>query len=169
LEQGEEIASLTLLDSLAPSVMQTNPVHDEVSDLVEACRAVAVVNGAMPETDVESLRRSTFEDNVQFLASLLNDQGLAIDAEQLITFYRVYRANLLCYRAYTPSLLARTIDVSLYRATQGRSERQSLPRDYGWDELFPCPIRTSDVSADHFSILAKVPMREVYDSVAIAR
>jgi thioesterase domain-containing protein len=118
------------------------------------------------------LRQSTFEESVRYLVGLLNDRGLEINCEQLTAFVRVHRANLLCYRAYTPSLLPRTIEVSLYRATQRRSDRQSLPRDYGWDELLKSPINTSDVDADHFSILTRVPMREagrpVHASVATA-
>ncbi|HXH41831.1 MAG TPA: amino acid adenylation domain-containing protein [Thermoanaerobaculia bacterium] len=161
LEQGEEISSLILVDSLAPSVMRGNPVHDEVGDLVEACQAVADLNGAKLEIDLEKLRRSTLEERVRYLVGLLNDRGLEINSEQLTAFYRVYQTNMLCYRAYTPSLLPRTIDVSLYRATQVRSDRQNLPRDYGWDELLPSPIRASDVQADHFSILAKVPIQDV--------
>ncbi|HEX6100799.1 MAG TPA: amino acid adenylation domain-containing protein, partial [Thermoanaerobaculia bacterium] len=161
LEQGEEVSSLTLLDSLAPSVMRGHPVHDEVSDLVEACRAVADLDGAMPEIDVDELRLLPFDEIVRSLAGLLKDRGLEIDSEQLTTFYGVYRANLLSYRAYTPLLLPRTIDVSLYRATQGRPERQDLPGDYGWDELLPSPIVASDVHADHFSIMAKVPIRDM--------
>src|SRR5262249_59782254 len=60
LEQGEEISSLTLVDSLAPSVMRRSPVHDEVGDLVEACQAVADLDGAMLEIEVEEVRRSNF-------------------------------------------------------------------------------------------------------------
>jgi hypothetical protein len=90
---------------------------------------------------------------------LLKDGGFEIDSEQFVAFYHVYRANLLCYRTYTPSSLSRKIDVSLYRATQGRSALLNLPRDYGWDEVLQSPIRTTDVAADHFSILENVPIR----------
>jgi amino acid adenylation domain-containing protein/FkbM family methyltransferase len=155
LEQGEGISSLILLDSIAPEVMQRNLDHDEVAELVEACTAVADINGARPEVDVEPLLRMSDEENVHYVAGLLNDRGLEIDREQFAAFYRVYRVNLLCYRAYTPPPLSRGIDVSLYRATQGRPDRLNLPPDYGWGRLLQRPIRIYDVEADHFSILKK--------------
>jgi len=88
----------------------------------------------------------------------MNERGLEIDAEQFATIYRVYRANQRCYRAYAPPLLSRTIDVSLYRATQRRHGSPSLPHDYGWDRLLPNPVRATDVDADHLSILKRAPI-----------
>ncbi|MBV9495836.1 MAG: amino acid adenylation domain-containing protein, partial [Acidobacteria bacterium] len=160
LERGEEISSLTLVDSLAPSVMRGNRVHDEVSDLVEAFRAIADRNESQFELDVEALRELSFNEVIAEMADLLSECGVEIDAEQIATFYRVYRANVLCYDAYMPSLLPRTIDVSLYRATQGRAER-NLPHDYGWGELLQSPLNAADVHADHFSILTEMSMQEM--------
>ena len=160
LEQGEGVSSLILLDSIAPEIMQRNLAHDEVAELVEACMAVADIYGARPEIDVERLLRLSDEEKVHNLAGLLNDRGLEIDCEQFAAFYRVYRANLLCYRAYTPPPLSREIDVSLYRATQGRPDRLNLPPDYGWGRLLQRPIRIYNVEADHFSILKKVSITQ---------
>jgi thioesterase domain-containing protein len=161
LEQGEEISSLILLDSIAPSIVQRSSAHDEVVELVGACRALADVYGETLEIDIEPLRQSSIDENIRTLAALLNSRGLEIDGEQFAIFWRVYRANQLCYRTYTPSTLSRNIDVFLYRATQGRGDRLDLPRDYGWDELLQSPIRASDVEADHYSILERMPIREV--------
>ncbi len=158
LERGEEISSLILLDSIAPSIVQRNVASDEVAELVDACVAVANVYGANLEIDIERLRQLSNQEHVHYLAGLLNDRGLEINSDQLAAFYRVYRANLLCYRTYTPSLLSRKIDVSLYRATRGRPDPLNLPRDYGWDQLLQSPIRTFDVEADHFSILENLPI-----------
>jgi thioesterase domain-containing protein len=155
LEQGEEISSLILLDSIAPSIMQRNPAYDEITELVEASRAVADLFGVQVEFDVEWLRQLSDEEKVHYLADLLNDRGLEINREQFAAFYRVYRANLLCYRAYTPSLLSSKIDVSLYCATQRRPDQPNYPSDYGWRKLLQCPIRIYDVEANHFSILEK--------------
>jgi thioesterase domain-containing protein/acyl carrier protein len=155
LEQGEGISSLILLDSMAPAIRWSNFAQDEVSELVEACMAVADIHGARPEVDVEGLRQLSNEEKVHYIADLLSDLGLEIDFEQFTAFYRVYRANLLCYRAYTPPPLSREIDVSLYRAMQGRPDRLNLPPDYGWGRLLQRSIRIYDVEADHFSILKK--------------
>jgi amino acid adenylation domain-containing protein len=161
LEQGEGISSLILLDSIAPSIMRSNFAHDEVAELVEACMAVADINGARPEIAVERLLRLSDEGKVHYIAGLLNGRGLEIDCEQFAAFYRVYRANLLCYRAYTPPSLSREIDVSLYRATEGHLDRLNLPPDYGWGRLLQSPIRIYDVEADHFSILKKVSITQI--------
>jgi amino acid adenylation domain-containing protein len=154
VEQGEEISSLILLDSIAPSVMQRERSHDETADLLEACMAVANLYDIKVEVDTDRLRRSPLEENVQYLAGLLNESGLAI-GDQFAAFYRVYRANLLCYRSYTPSMLSQELDVSLHRATQAHQNRPDMPDDYGWNQLLQRPIRTYDVDATHLSILEK--------------
>jgi len=87
---------------------------------------------------------------------VLNDYGLEINGEQFAAFCRVYRANLLCYRTYKPSMLSRKIAVSLYIATQEHQDRTAMPRDYGWNQLLPSPIRIFQVDGNHFSILEKV-------------
>jgi amino acid adenylation domain-containing protein len=156
LEQGEGISSLILLGTMAPEIMRNTFAQTEVAELVEACMAVADILGARPEVDVERLLRLPNEEKVYYIAGLLIDRGLEIDREQFTTFYRVYRANLLCYHAYTPRPLSREIDVSLYRATEGHSDSLKLPPDYGWGLLLQRPIRIYDVEADHFSILKKV-------------
>jgi thioesterase domain-containing protein len=160
LEQGEGVSSLILLDSIAPAIMQRNLAHDEVAELVEASMAAADIYGARPEIDVERLLRLSDDEKVHYLAGLLNDCGLEIDCGQFAAFYRVYRANLLCYRAYTPPSLSREIDVSLYRATEGRQDRLNLPHDYGWGRLLQRSIRIYDVEANHFSILKKVAITQ---------
>jgi len=160
LEQGEGISSLILLDSIAPSIKRSNFAHDEVAELVEACMAVADISGARPEIDVERLLRLSDEGKVHYIAGLLNDCGLEIDRKQFAAFYHVYRANLLCYRAYTPPSLSREIDVSLYRATEVHPDRLNLPPDYGWGRLLQSPVRIYDVEADHFSILKKVSITQ---------
>jgi FkbM family methyltransferase len=155
LEKGEEISSLILLDSIAPEVMQRNLDHDEVAELVEACEAVADIPGANLEIDIGRLRQLPNDEKVQYLVSLLNDRGLEINSEQFAVSYRVSRANMLCYRAYKPSMLSREIDVSLYRAMQGRQDGPTMPHDYGWNQLLQSPIRIYDVEANHFSIIEK--------------
>jgi thioesterase domain-containing protein/acyl carrier protein len=155
LEEGEEISSLVLLDSIAPSIVQRNPVHDEASDLAGACTVVANLHGATLELDIDRLRKMSSEERVQYLVDVMKECGFEIDRQQFAAFYRVYRANLLCYRTYMPSPLPRRIDVSLYRATQGRPEVVNVPPDYGWDDLLQSPIRAFDVEANHFSILER--------------
>jgi amino acid adenylation domain-containing protein/FkbM family methyltransferase len=159
LEQGEGISSLILLDSIAPAVMQGEPADDEATDLFEACATMANLYGVRLEVDLNRLRQSPSEENVQYIVNLLNDYGLEIDDRQFAAFQRVFRANQLCYRAYKPPTLSRKIDVSLYRATQGRQDGPTMPRDYGWNQLLQSPIRIYDVEANHFSILEKARLQ----------
>jgi amino acid adenylation domain-containing protein len=165
LEQGEEVASLVLLDSIAPSLMQRTHARDELTELVEACMALADLYGARLDLDIDRLRHASLDESIHALVDLLNARGLEITRDQFAAFHRVYRANQRCYRAYAPSQLPRTIDVSLYRATQRRPGSQPLPHDYGWGPLLQSPIRTADVEADHFSILERVPLRGVGGAV----
>jgi thioesterase domain-containing protein len=160
LEQGEGISSLILLGTMAPAIMRSTFAQTEVAELVEACMAVADILGARPEVDVERLLRLSNEEKVYYIAGLLIDRGLEIAREEFTRFYHVYRANLLCYRAYMPRSLSREIDVSLYRGTEEHSDSLKVPPDYGWGHLLQRPIRIYDVEADHFSILKKVSITQ---------
>jgi amino acid adenylation domain-containing protein len=174
LEQGEQVSSLVLLDAVAPSVMQEEPATDEANELFQACTTASNLYGIHLEIDLDRLRRSSNEETVRYIVSLLNDRGLEITAGQLSAFYAVYRANLVCYRTYKPSKLSSQIDISLYCAAQRRQEEPILPLDYGWNQLLQEPIRIFDVEADHFSILEKVHIHglaeggKAYDSLAEA-
>ncbi len=161
IERGEDVASLVLLDSIAPSVMQRGLARDEVAEFHEACIAVANQYDAVLELDLERMRKQSDDENVQYIVDVLSERGLEVSAEQFIAFYRVYQANLRCYRAYEPSKLAQKVDVSLYRASEARRSGAEMPRDYGWDALLQDPIRTFDVEANHFSILENVDIQGV--------
>jgi amino acid adenylation domain-containing protein len=150
LEQGEEVASLTLLDSPAPWLVQ------EQHEAREAYVAKPGPNGAGVEGDPQP------EDgeDVRYLVSLLNEGGPDVDHNQFAAVQEVYRANMSCYRRYKPTMLPQNIDVALYRATQGDSQTSMLPDDYGWNRLLSSPIRVHDVEADHHSLLKKVQFQE---------
>ena len=174
LEQGEQISSLVLLDSIAPAVKQEEPPMDDARELFDACTTAAGLSGAQLEIDIEWLRKSSDEENVRYIVGLLNGRGQEITIAQFAAFYNVYRANLRCYRTYKPSLLPCEIDVSLYRASQEHQDRTTLLPDYGWNQLLHEPIRIYDVEADHFSILEKVSIQgpdetgRAYKSLAAA-
>ncbi|HET8774523.1 MAG TPA: amino acid adenylation domain-containing protein, partial [Thermoanaerobaculia bacterium] len=150
LEQDEEIASLTLIDSRAPSVIQETVRHDVAAELAEACMVAAGQHDAEIGIEVERLRQLPDEEKVHYLVALLKEHGLDVDAGQFNAFYRVYRANQLCYRTYTPPRLAHELEVSLYRAVGSNGHG---PADYGWNQLLQRPVVVHDVDADHFSIL----------------
>jgi thioesterase domain-containing protein/acyl carrier protein len=168
LERGEQISSLILLDSIAPSVMTGETSNNEAADLFEACTTVAKLNGATLALDLKRLQQSFREENVQYVVGLLNDCGVEINDVQFAAFYRVYQANLYCYRTYQPSPLPHEIDVVLYRATQGHEDGRMMPRDYGWNQLVPGPVRIYDVEANHFSMLQEPHIQKIVGTLNLS-
>jgi thioesterase domain-containing protein len=154
LARGEDVSSLMLLDSIAPSVMRFS---DEITEIVDWFRELTGdVNLAI---DLERLRQSSDQENARYLVGLLNDRGLPeINAEHLASAMIVSRANRLCYRTYAPARLSRAIDASLYRATQG-VDFGVIPADYGWSELLRGAVRIHDVEATHYTILLNLSER----------
>ena len=119
LAEGEEISGLILLDSVAPSLMQLPAPKDDATELLEACAAAASLYDIKVEIDIHRIKELSTEAALKYIAGLLHESGVDINDAQLAAFYRVYRANLTCYRNYKPSMLPRNIEVSLYVATQG--------------------------------------------------
>src|SRR5579863_4587964 len=160
LEQGERISSIILLDAMAPWVVQAKTATDEATDLFEVCTTVANLYGVDLKVDLKRLRKSSTEENIQYVVNLLNECGVEIDDELFAVFYKVFRANLSCYRIYKPLKLLCNVEVSLYRATQRHEKDTSLPEDYGWGRLLQGPIHVYNVNADHFSILERVSIKQ---------
>ena len=153
LAEGEEISGLILLDSVAPSLMQLPAPKDEATELVEACAAAASLYDIKVEIDIHRIKGLSTDAALKYIAGLLHESGVDVNDAQLAAFYRVYRANLTCYRNYKPSKLPRNIDVSLYVATQGNG---AAPPHRGWNELLHSPAQIYTVDADHFSLLHKM-------------
>ena len=160
LAEGEEISGLILLDSVAPSLMQVPAPKDEATELVEACAAAASLYDIKVEIDIHRIKGLSSEAGLKYIAGLLHESGVDINDAQLSAFYRVYRANLTCYRNYKPSMLPRNIEVSLYVATQGNG---AAPPHRGWNELLHSPAQIYTVDADHFSLLSKVQLPNLAD------
>ncbi len=155
LEQGEDVASLTLLDAKHPSHLT---FLEEAADIADACQELAKMYGGKMEIDADRLRRSSIEENAQYVAAELGDRGIDIDASQFAAFVRVSRANRLSYFAYEPAKLPRNIEVALYRATLAE-DFADLPHDYGWSAVLQGPLVIHDVEADHYSILSHAEIR----------
>jgi thioesterase domain-containing protein len=170
LEQGEEVASLVLLDSRAPSAMERHWKEDEALEVLEGFMATARLYDLTVDIDLERLRQLPADERVGHVIGLLAPNNGELDGEQIRAFYEVYRANMGCYRAYRPRRLPRGVDASLYRATVRMPGEHvpvgDVPADYGWNELLPGAIRVYDVDADHFSILKKVVLDSVAETAA---
>jgi thioesterase domain-containing protein len=127
---------------------------DDATELLEACAAAASLYDIKVDIDFHRIKELSTDAALKYIAGLLQESGVDVNDAQLAAFYRVYRANLTCYRNYKPSKLPRNIDVALYVATQGNGVATPLHR--GWNELLHTPAQIYTVDADHFSLLSKV-------------
>jgi thioesterase domain-containing protein/acyl carrier protein len=164
LAEGEEISGLILLDSVVPSLMQLPAPKEDAMELLEACATAASLYDLKVEIDFHRIKELSTEAALKYIAGLLHESGVDINDAQLAAFYRVYRANLTCYRNYKPSVLPRNIEVALYVATQGNGADTPLHR--GWNELLHSPVQIYTVEADHFSLLSKVQFANLTEAFA---
>lgn len=156
MEQGDAIASLVVLDSLAPTVDLRLPDADDLSGLLVA---LAATNGVPLRPDTAAPGALSNAE----AADLLKAHGLLVDTQQFAIFHDVYKANLRCYAQYRPGRLDRPIEVSLYRATQRGDDAGSPASDYGWSTLLAQPPAVVDIDADHFSLLHEPAVRRLAD------
>ncbi len=156
MEHGDAIASLVLLDSLAPTADLRLPDADDLSGLLTT---LAAANGVPLRPDTAALGTLSNAE----AADLLDAHGIRIDQQQFAIFHEVYKANLRCYTQYRPGRLGRAIEVSLYRATQRSDDAGSPASDYGWSALLAQPPAVADIDADHFSLLHEPAARLLAD------
>lgn len=157
MEQGDAIASLTLLDSLAPAA--DLPLPDAADELPGLLLALAATSGVPLRADAAALRTLSNAEAIDVLGA----HGLRIDQQQFATFRNVYTENIRCYARYQPGRLDRAINASLYRATQRSGTAGSPVRDYGWSALLAQPPAFVDIDADHFSLLHEPAVRRLAD------
>ena len=141
--------------------MQLPAPKDDATELLEACAAAASLYDIKVEIDIHRIKGLSTEAALKYIAGLLNEGGVQVNDAQLSAFYRVYRANLTCYRNYKPAMLPRNIEVSLYWQHREMSGSTSVA---GTNFSQPDPIYTVD--ADHFSLLSKVQLPNRPRSIA---
>ena len=157
--QGEDVASLSLLDALAPDPAASPP--DDATELAGLLAALAAANGVTLTLDSAALRTlSTAE-----AAELLTAHGLDIDTQQFDILYKVFKANLRCYARYRPEPLRRDAAVSLYRAVRWPDDSALPAPDYGWSTLLVQPPAVVDIDADHFSLLDGIPVQQLAEKL----
>ena len=152
LKGGEQIACLTLLDSIAPAVMQEELGLSEREDLLQACSGLAEILGVeIGPSVIDSLQQTDDET----LVEVLRAHNVEIDAAQFVNLVSVYRANAQAYRAYRPTPLRKQIDVRLFVADMEQDPaRRRLPDDLGWGALLGDSLDIVKVNANHYSILS---------------
>lgn len=166
LEDNQQVASLTLLDSLAPQRFQDITVVDDAKLLKDIC----IEFGHMYSLDLNSkleLPQYTDDESLELeITSLLNSFDEDISASDFMAFYRVYKANLYCYQSYKPLPLNTKLKVNLFVANNSLTieEREGVMNpetDYGWNSLLKEPVKTTVLDADHHSILSSKWVRRI--------
>ena len=161
LQQNEKIASLIMLDSFAPSTIQSTKTLDEIKMLFEVSCALANLYGLNLNLDIKQLKQVSKSKRSDFISSIFNSLGVDITEEQFTTFYNVFSANNHCYDTYRPSKLSHDLDVFLYRASERHHDEGDLSSDYGWNQWLRSPIQKYDVKANHFSMLDKNHVQQI--------
>lgn len=163
LEQGEEIASLILLDTPCPLQLSSELI-DPFECLVNVCANLTSSLGKTLDIDVEQLRQVQESERGEYIYNLLMQNGVDLVKEQFLTTFDntfiMFMASENCCRAYKPSKLPRNIDVLLFRATEGYMDK-GMPEDYGWNQLLLNPINICKVESNHFTIIGKGPVEEI--------
>lgn len=155
LEQGKKVASLIMLDTLAPSLLNRESI--EVMTVQVFNRFVASLGG---ESDLEvgSLQQIPDDERSEYLYHRIIDLGLELPKQQFVATFNVATASERGCRAYQPQQLTEALDVTLLRATESF---KGMPADYGWGEFLAGEMRVRGVRADHFTIIEKGPVERI--------
>lgn len=153
---GETVASLVLLDSLAPDVVRETPPDDVAIALALELRSLIARNypDKHIELDLARLQRLEPAQRGEYISAALERQGLPSDPGQIGTVLRVFDANVAAYRRYRPEPLPGDVDVSLLRVSAQQGLSAAAPTDYGWGALLGRAPRVEHVAGGHLSMLA---------------
>jgi len=162
LERNEKVASLILLDTLCPTARVGRAINEMV---IPVFNHFVSSLGAHSDLDVATLQRVPENERSEYLYDFLVRLGRKVPRQQFLTTFNVAIASEQVCRAYRPSRLAQKVDLILFKASE---EFRGSPKDYGWGEFLPGPIRILKVKADHFSILNKGPASEIARKIGVS-
>jgi amino acid adenylation domain-containing protein len=146
---GQQVASLTLLDSMAPQLMADQPMADDESLLAQIVtvllsnRGLSVAEPAIRLTDI------TETDQVNSTLQLLATHGVMLEPAWFRRFFQVYKAHLIAYRTYQATPFVGKAKLLLLKS---EFADPTLP-DYGWALWLPATLQISSVPGDHFEML----------------
>lgn len=155
LEQGEAVSSLMLLDTLAPTLLRSEPIEKM---MVEVYRRFIVSLGGSTEVDMQRLQAVPEDERSAYLYESASGLGVTLPRQSFIDTFNVAVRSERSSRSYQPLRLSRKIDVTLFRAIEGF---QNMPIDYGWSPFVMGTLRTIDIHADHFTLLEKEAVQKV--------
>ncbi|MBX3711506.1 MAG: hypothetical protein KF800_06065 [Lysobacter sp.] len=153
--RGDEVASLTLLDSLSPALLAREAMEEMT---VEVFRHFVGGLGGRIDMDADGLRAIPEAERGERLHALVAAQGIDLPRRQFLATYATATGSERACRAYVPDKLPHPVQVTLFRAVSGF---QGVPDDYGWGEFVHGALRTYTVDADHFSLLEHDPIHSV--------
>lgn len=148
--QGDKVATLTLVDTLVPTLFDGLNAHDEATMLFEIYQTAMRLLGASLE--LAELQKIPVRERSKYILSQLSEQGVEISNEQA-ELLKVIEKNGVCQSNYKPGKLSKNTQVTLFRGTERHAEMQALPEDYGWNEFVSSNVRVFDYKANHSSIM----------------
>ena len=148
--QGDRVATLTLVDTLVPTLFDGLNSHDEATMLFEIYQIAMRLLGASLE--LSELKKIPVSERSNYILSQLSEQGITVSGEQS-SLLEVIEKNGVCQSNYRPGKLPGNIPVTLYRGTERYADMQPLPDDYGWNEFLDKKLTVVDILANHSSIM----------------
>jgi thioesterase domain-containing protein len=154
---GDEVATLSLLDSYAPHLAQQLITIDEPTLLVEFANSILSSHGALRSIDVETLRALNKRSREKMVIGLLAESGIGIELSSLSAFFAAFEAHIHAYQTHRAERYTGPAQVILFKAEQ--SEQQN--RDNGWSALLPETPKVMIIPGDHHSMLVEKGAHEI--------
>ncbi|HEY0079187.1 MAG TPA: amino acid adenylation domain-containing protein [Pyrinomonadaceae bacterium] len=151
-EQGEEIASLSMLDSYVPTYSFASAEEDEATLLAMFAEDVGL---APEQLSLAHAELAALEPNEQLAQTLeqAKASGLvpeSVSLEQVQRLFTVFKTNNWALKGYVPKPYAG--NVNLFRASD--EIRDDLDeRSAGWSELVEGNLNLSVVPGNHYTML----------------
>lgn len=158
LEQGQQIESLMLLDTLPPEIR----VNDQVTEIGRVCHSLESTHNLNFNLDIDELRQVPENQRRDYLFNIMTGSGFEITRRQFDINYDVAMASDFSCRNHTTSKISSPLNIILYRADKGFD---NMPFDYGWNNFLSDPITIVDIEADHFSIVREGPVQKVTQNI----
>lgn len=151
---GREVASLVLLDSYAPTLLE-----QEDTTLSSFAADLAGQFGVTLLT--EELAELSRCDEETALRNLHQSVATELGLEQLTRLYSVFKSNLTALHAYTPQGVAQ-VPTTLFLSE--RSAGHPLAPTLGWGELVQ-QVEVHKVAGDHFTMLQRPHVATLAESL----
>lgn len=160
--QGDDVTSLSLLDSLSPLV--EGP--DMASETVNMFKQLIHTFGGELDLTVAQLEAIDHSEWGVFLYNLLCEQGYELPQAQFMATYNVSMASEAYCVDYQPAKLDKALNVTLYKAVDGYQDK---PADYGWDALLVKPVVVEEIKATHYTVIDEAPIKVIAASINPAK